>query len=242
MEQPRFRLFAGPNGSGKTFFFHHLKSSGLIHTEIYVSADKIEADLKTKPEFNFNSYRVKVSDEEFKHHILTEGLFQSKIKDKSFLKAIKIEGGILKIQLNTKKINSYHASFIATYLVNKLLETKQPFCFETVMSHISKVQLLKAAKVAGYKTYLYFVFTDNVDLNIKRVQLRVEQGQHDVDVSLIRKRYPKTFKLLPFALKLAEVAYVIDNSNDPEIIAEKHGKKLMIRKSAKPFIKAYLKK
>jgi predicted ABC-type ATPase len=46
MPQPRFRLFAGPNGSGKTFFFNHLRSNGVIHTEIYVSADRIEADKK----------------------------------------------------------------------------------------------------------------------------------------------------------------------------------------------------
>ncbi|HKO81524.1 MAG TPA: hypothetical protein VJU78_14065, partial [Chitinophagaceae bacterium] len=75
------------------------------------------------------------------------------------------------VGVKKKQINSYHASFIATYLVNKLLLTGQSFCFETVMSHISKVQLLAEAKQAGYKTYLYFVFTDNVELNIARVKL-----------------------------------------------------------------------
>jgi predicted ABC-type ATPase len=241
MLQPRFRLFAGPNGSGKTFFFQHLRANGVISTEIYVSADKIEADLKKKPVFNFNAYRVKVSDEEFKHHILSDGLYESKINDPSFLQAIRIEGGILKIRLTKKKINSYHASFIATYLVNKLLLTGQSFCFETVMSHISKVQLLSQAKSMGYKTYLYFVFTDNVELNIARVKLRVRQGQHDVDISLIKSRYPRTFKLLPKALASADEAFVIDNSDQPEIIAEKHQSKLTVQKNAKPFIKKYLK-
>lgn len=116
MPQPRFRLFAGPNGSGKTFFFKHLKANGVIKTEIYVSADKIEADLKKKSEFNFNAYRVKVSDKEFKQHILNDGLYESKINDSSFLKAIKIVSGVLTIKPTRKKINSYHASFIATYL------------------------------------------------------------------------------------------------------------------------------
>jgi predicted ABC-type ATPase len=241
MPQPRFRLFAGPNGSGKTFFFQHLRANGVISTEIYVSADKIEADLKKKPVFNFNAYRVKVSDAEFKQHILTTGLFASKINDLSFLQVIRIEGGILKIRLAKKKINSYHASFIATYLVNKLLLTGQSFCYETVMSHISKVHLLSQAKRMGYKTYLYFVFTDNVELNIARVKLRVRQGQHDVDISLIKSRYPRTFKLLPKALALADEAFVIDNSDQPEIIAEKHQSKLTVQKNAKPFIKKYLK-
>ena len=241
MPQPRFRLFAGPNGSGKTFFFKYLKSKGFITTEIYVSADKIEADLKENPTFNFNAYRVKVSDAEFKQHILTDGLFASKINDPSFLRAIQIEAGVLSIKLARKKINSYHASFIATYLVKKLLLTGQSFCFETVMSHISKVHLLSQAKVMDYKTYLYFVFTDNVELNIARVKLRVRQGQHDVDESLIKSRYPRTFKLLPKALALADEAFVIDNSDQPEIIAEKHQSKLAVKKNAKAFIRKYLK-
>jgi predicted ABC-type ATPase len=160
MLQPRFRLFAGPNGSGKTFFFKHLKSRGLIATEIYVSADKIEADLKKNPAFNFNAYRVKVSDSEFKQYILSDGLFASKINDISFIKAIQIDGGILNIKLTKSKINSYHASFIATYLVNKLLLTGQSFCFETVMSHISKVDLLLYAKKQGIKhTFILYLLT-----------------------------------------------------------------------------------
>ena len=241
MPLSRFRLFAGPNGSGKTFFFEHLRSNGLISTEIYVSADKIEADLKKKPLFNFNAYRVKVSDDEFKQYILTDGLYASKINDSSFLRAIKIESGVLQINLSPKRINSYHASFIATYLVNKLLLTGQSFCFETVMSHVSKVQLLSVARQAGYKTYLYFVFTDNVELNIARVKLRAKQGQHDVNADLIKSRYPRVFKLLSKALALSNEAFVIDNSDQPEIVAEKHQSKLIVSKNASPFIKKYLK-
>ncbi len=241
MPQPRFRLFAGPNGSGKTFFFNHLRNDGIIHTEIYVSADRIEAELKKKTRFNFNAYRVKVADDEFKKHILTDGLFSSKINDPAFLNCFTIKGGILTFKLARHKINSYHASFIATYLVTKLMETGQSFCFETVMSHVSKVEFFSLAKQKGYKTYLYFVFTDNVELNIARVKLRVKQGQHDVDAELIKSRYPRTFRLLPQALILSDEAYVIDNSNEPEIVAEKHDGRLKVDKNAKPFILKYLK-
>ena len=241
MSSPRFRLFAGPNGSGKTFFFEHLRSSGIIHTEIYISADRIEANLKKKPIFNFNAYRVKVSDEEFKHHVLADGLYETKIKDPKFIENFEIKNGILKIRISKRKINSYHASFVATYLAEKLFATGQSFCFETVMSHISKVSLLSKAGKAGYKTYFYFVFTDNVELNIARVKLRAKQGEHDVDAAVIRRRYPRTFQLLPHALKLANQAFVIDNSDIPEIVAEKNRSKLKILNRAKPFIKKYLK-
>lgn len=241
MSNQKFRLFAGPNGSGKTFFFEHLRSNGVIHTEIYISADKIEVNLKKKAVFNFNAYRVKVSNEEFRNHVLSNGLYETKIKDPRFIENFEIKEGILRIKISKRKINSYHASFIATYLAQKLFATGQSFCFETVMSHISKVFLLSEARINGYKTYLYFVFTDNVELNIARVKLRAKQGEHDVDAAVIRSRYPRTFQLLPRALKLADQAFVVDNSNIPEIVAEKSRSKLKIMDGAKPFIKKYLK-
>lgn len=242
MLKPRFRVFAGANGSGKTFLFNHLKQSGYIHTEIYVSADRIEAGIIKKPVFNFNSYRVKVSEEEFHSHILHSGLFINKIKDSSFLENFSLSRGKLSINIPKSLINSYHASFIASYLVEKLLASGQSLCFETVMSHISKVQIIHLAKEFGYKTYLYFVFTDNVDLNVTRVKLRVKSGQHNVDEDLIRSRYPRTFDLLPQALQEVDEAYVIDNSTfEIQVVAEKKNNRLEIQEEASAVIKPFLK-
>jgi predicted ABC-type ATPase len=132
-------MFAGPNGSGKTFLFDHLRNNKYINTEIYVSADRIENDLKVKKKFFFSSYRVKVSEDEFKDHIRMSGLFQ-KIQDHSFIDRIHLKSGILTFHDDKMKINSYIASFIATYLCEKILKTNQSFCFETVLSHPSKIE------------------------------------------------------------------------------------------------------
>lgn len=218
---PKFRLFAGPNGSGKTSLFNHLKKNSFIHTELYINADRFERELKENLHFNFNAYRVKVSQEEFIEHVKASSLYYEKIKDENFLKQITIKAGILNFDLPKHGINSYHASFVASYLVEKLLETNQSFSFETVMSHISKVKLLDLAKSKGYKTYLYFVYTDNPELNILRVQLRAKMGLHNVNPEIIRSRYKRSFKLLPEALKVAEVAYIINNSDDFIVVTEK---------------------
>ncbi|MBS4029137.1 MAG: zeta toxin family protein, partial [Ignavibacteriales bacterium] len=185
--QPRFRMFAGPNGSGKTYLFNFLKSQSYIHTEIYVNADEIERKLSESMQFHFNAYRVKVSDKDFKTHIQQSGILK-KIHDKSFLEKIHVESGVLKITMKKSELNSYIASFIASYLSEKLIESGQSFCYETVLSHPSKLKLLEQANVKGYKTYLYFVFTDDWRLNIERVKLRVQEGGHNVDDKKIEQR------------------------------------------------------
>ena len=81
----KFRLFAGPNGSGKTSLFEHLKKGEFIHTDLYINADRYERELKENLSFNFNAYRVKVSQEDFLMHIKASTLYTGKIKDKNFI-------------------------------------------------------------------------------------------------------------------------------------------------------------
>jgi len=220
MVKPKFRLFAGPNASGKTHVFKKFKRKKYIHTEFYVNADRYEEQMKKTRKFSFNAYRVKVTDEDFKQHISQSGLFQTKIKNRSFIDQFTLRSGVLHIDASAA-INSYHASFIASYLAQKLLETKQDFAFETVMSHASKVDLLKQAKKAGYKTYFYFIFVDNAITNLARVRLRVLDGGHNVDDKTILDRIPRTFKLMPKAFDLADSAYLIDNSTEAQVIFKK---------------------
>ena len=75
--QPRFRLFAGPNGSGKTHLFDFLRKESHIQTEIYVNADSIEQSLTASLQFYFNAYSVKVSDDDFKKYIHVDIILQN---------------------------------------------------------------------------------------------------------------------------------------------------------------------
>ena len=151
------------------------------------------------------------------------------MKEESFVDHLFIRSGKLHIN-DSVRINSYHASFVASFLAQKLLATRQSFAFETVMSHSSKIDLLRAAKEAGYKTYLYFVFTDSLDTNVTRVKLRAMQGEHDVNEETIKSRAPRTFALLPEAFNLAETAYIIDNSFEAVAIVKKENKKITAAK------------
>jgi len=239
MPQPRFRIFCGPNGSGKTTFYESLRNSNIINTEIYINADKIESRLLLKKQFNFNAYRVKVDEQEFKEHITKSGLFHTKINDPHFIQEFTIKQGILR--LNAKKINSYHASFIATYLTEKLFASNQSFCFETVLSHPDKIKYFKLAEKLGYKTYLYFLFTNNPTLNIKRIVERVKQGKHNVPSNLVIERFTRSLNILKQMINIPNSIYLIDNSEQfPKIIFERIGKKILINKTKDNFIATYL--
>ena len=221
----KFRLFAGPNGSGKSTLFKDLCRDKIIHTEIYISADSIEVTLRTKKQFYFPAYRIQANHDEFIKYINQSTLFK-RIENKAiFLNNCKIKSGILTIE--NAEINSYHESFVATYLVDKLFEIKQSFCFETEMSHQSKVDILKKAKQFGYKTYLYYLYTIDMNVNVASVKLRAKQGEHDVPEEKIKSRYLKSLSLLPNVLELAETAYVFDTSSLPAtIVLQKHHNKI----------------
>lgn len=180
---------------------------------------KLRQNIEKKRKFSFNAYHVKSDNQDFNNHILNSGLYQ-KIQDKTFLSHFTIRSGILHVG-HSMNVNSYHASFVASYLAEKLFITRQSFAFETVMSHVSKVELLRSAHKAGYKTYLYFIFTDSIETNIARVQLRMLAGEHSVKEETIKSRAPRTFSLLPEAFNIADSAYVIDNSDKEKIVLKK---------------------
>jgi predicted ABC-type ATPase len=134
--------------------------------------------------------------------------------------------------------NSYHASAICNYIRDQLLLSRQSFSFETVMSHESKIHFLRDAQKMGYRTYLYFVATETPDINVVRVQERVEKGGHPVPEDKIRSRYERSINLLYDAIGFANRAYIFDNSHEqhePILIAEYNGKELIARVDAIPY-------
>jgi predicted ABC-type ATPase len=209
--QKRFRMFAGPNGSGKSSLYNRLRKDSIIHTEIYVAADRIESEFRKKKQFVFNAYRVKITEHEFLSEARNSSILEKHPNKTEVLKSFRIKSGILKIA-NSTFIDSYVASFIASYLSSKLLESGQSFCFETVMSHESKIDLLREAKRLGFKAYLYFVFTDDPNLNVKRVDLREKAGGHGVAKAKILSRFQRSLDALPDAVRIADESYLVDNS------------------------------
>lgn len=174
---PRLRMFAGPNGSGKSTLKNVLPSELL---GIYLNADELEQSMRKLGQIQVATFGV--------HPDL---LLPSQVKDffrqSSLLKSaglnstadlISANSGV--IDFSNVSVNSYIASVLADFLRRRLLQQQASFTMETVMSSADKVELLKVAQSRGYRTYLYFVATEDPAINVSRVQNRVRQGGHSV--------------------------------------------------------------
>ncbi len=207
---PRVRMFAGPNGSGKSRLNNYVHKKWL---GVYVNADEIEKQLHENGVL-LKDFQVELDDSTF-----LVGFKETCSSRNQELPGISCKHGLVKV--NGKEINSYYAAMIAELIRFYLLQKRISFTFETVMSHGSKVAFLKLAKEKGFRTYLYFIATEDPQINVSRVAKRVESGGHDVPKDKIINRYHRAIKLLPTALKVVDRGYVFDNSGDDvEWIAE----------------------
>lgn len=197
-------MFAGPNGSGKSCLKSVVNAKWL---GVYINADEIEKSLRSEGGISLSSFKVDLPDKTF-----LEGfeVICRKRKNSGETPQISCVKGL--VTVNRKVLNSYHAAMIAELIRYYLLQKKISFTFETVMSHLSKVAFLKNAKEKGFKTYLYFIATEDSKINVARVESRVKNGGHDVPVEKIISRYSRAIELLPKALHVADRGYVFDNS------------------------------
>jgi len=207
MNTPRLRMFAGPNGSGKSTL-NSIISKELLG--VYINPDEIEKEINKFSFLDMLNYRVTTNEEEvisfFENHPLLE---KADLTNELYLLRFLDN----KIDFSNMSINSYYASICADFIRSQLLKSKISFTFETVMSSKDKVDFLKKAQEAGYRTYLYFIATQDPLVNISRVNNRVKLGGHSVPEDKIVSRYYRSLELLSEAVKYSNRAYIFDNSS-----------------------------
>lgn len=216
----RLRMFAGPNGSGKTSLAMKLarefSPNGLFRLHSYINPDDIHRALISGSGLPFADYRITVSWNQLRSWLAACGRLGL---DHPFLKVARLENSLLTDP--SKTCDPYVAGAIADFLREELYEAEQSFSFETVMSHPDKVKFFARAKAAGYRTYLYFVATESPALNLYRIANRVELGGHSVPEEKVIERYHRSLELLGEALVHAHRAYLFDNSGtEPIWLAE----------------------
>lgn len=205
----RLRVFAGPNGSGKSTITKVVLDH--VHLGTYVNADDLKVFLSKNRFIDFSTYGLCLNEEKFKNEFLKSSLTRKIDDARKTLSSVHFVGDKLMLD-SGYEIEDYFVSFITFYIWNELLDCSKKFTIETVMSHPSKLDFMNKAKEKGFKVYLYFVSLADPELNKHRVQTRVAQGGHPVDEDKISKRYYRTMDNLYEALKIADTAYLFDNS------------------------------
>lgn len=199
-------MFAGPNGSGKSTLKSVLPAELL---GIYLNPDEMEQQIRVAGFLEPSAYGVTTTAKEILGHF----------RNSSFLLRVGLSDAVAqwrfahgRLEFAGVEINSYFASVAADFLRQQLLARHISFTLETVMSSPDKVWLLEKAQELGYRTYLYYIATDDPEINISRVRTRVRQGGHAVPEDKIVSRYQRSLGLLMEAIRHTHRAYIFDNS------------------------------
>jgi predicted ABC-type ATPase len=250
-------VFAGPNGSGKTSLFQYLLKIHAFNVYHHINPDQIAADMRFG--FNISNWPLEFSTDEFLSY-LDSSSFQ-KLVSFRFAEAVRIQKGILSLKpivsseaqaasggvvqpasLRSRPEGphtSYLYAALGDFLRRKMLDSDSSFSFETVFSHPSKIDELRAARENGFITYLYVIATKNPSINLERIRNRVERGGHDVPEEKTVARYQRTMENICAAFLLANRVYFFDNSVSTETgayqyFAEKRDDRLLIHGSTVP--------
>ena len=124
----------------------------------------------------------------------------------------------------------------------QLLSERKSMVVESTFSHPSKNALVAEAIAAGFQVNVYHVNVRNADLAVARVESRVDKGGHPVPEDKIRERYERNQALIHDAVKVADHAYIFDNSilNKPHTLAIelKRGKAVAIGQNVPPWARS----
>jgi predicted ABC-type ATPase len=130
----------------------------------------------------------------------------------------------INVDLITQQLGGYSeenyikAGEIYRTVVKTYIDSKSDFMIESNLADSRSYNWLSLIKSNNYDLVLYFLSTDDVMINIGRVQRRVSEGGHDVAESIIRNRYSLSHSYLKNKLSEFKEIYLIDNSTDtPQI-------------------------
>jgi len=203
-------MFAGPNGSGKSTLKTVLRPEML---GVYLNPDEVEREVQVTGGLDLRPYRVDFAEGELKAFLRNSPL----LRETGLIHAADLISVLPEALIVDRDIaNSYLASALVDFLRRRLLEVRATFTLETVMSHPSKIAMLHEAQQKGYRTYLYYVATEDPEINMSRVRNRVQRGGHDVPEEKIIRRYHASLELLVQAIRHSNRAYLFDNSREGE--------------------------
>ena len=171
---PRLRMLAGPNGSGKSTLAAQLSSDYAVNLYRFLNADllfaEVEQSHQTACPFSIDNAELvqfvaqSTYPREYKRPFESGEIY---IDEEDYL------------HFSANGINSYSVAIVADFFKEQNLKHRISISIETVFSHPAKIDILRRAQAAGFKTYMYFVAPENPVINVNRIKDRVALGGQD---------------------------------------------------------------
>lgn len=139
---------------------------------------------------------------------------------KEFVNADEIAKGLSPFQ--PEKV-AFEAGRIMLKRINELLNEEITFAFETTLATKSYKSKILEAQKKGYTVTLLFFWLQNMDLAIERVKTRVQEGGHNIEKNVIKRRYKNGItNLFSIYIDIVDEVLIFDNSSvKPDLIADK---------------------
>jgi predicted ABC-type ATPase len=139
---------------------------------------------------------------------------------KEFVNADEIARGLSPFQPEHVQ---FEAGRIMLHRIDSLLTEGVNIAFETTLATKSYKTRILHAKSIGYTVTLLFFWLRTVDLAKERVKMRVAEGGHHIEPSVIERRYHRgIFNLFSLYIPLVDDVLIFDNSfGKYELLAEK---------------------
>ena len=205
-------MLAGPNGSGKSTLAAQLSSDYAVNLYRFLNADLLFAEVVQS---HRTACPLSIDNAELVQFV-ARSTYPREYKRPFESWEIYIDGEDY-LHLSANGINSYSVAIVADFFKEQYLKHRISFSFETVFSHPAKIDVLRRAQAAGFKTYMYFVATENPVINVNRIKERVALGGHDVPEEKTRSRYLRCMEQVRYALPYLNRAYFFDNSTEQSI-------------------------
>jgi predicted ABC-type ATPase len=111
--------------------------------------------------------------------------------------------------------NSLTAEVIIKNHMKDLIAEAWSFMIESNLAKASDYEWVGLMRKQGYQTVLYFLGTDDVEINKRRVLQRVMEGGHGVPEPIIEQRYRMGLTYLKKEILSLDEAHLVDGSGYP---------------------------
>ena len=106
--------------------------------------------------------------------------------------------------------------------IREYTRRRESFAFETTLSGLVVTRYIREWHEIGYRTKLIFLSLPDFDMAIERVKFRVAQGGHNINESVIRRRFDKGLNNFHNVYKKLVDSWILyDNSDEsPRLVDE----------------------